>query len=257
MSANIRIVGCRAGSPLFQQPASGTLLSADKGTVLIDCGPGVLVSLLNNEVDRLRAVILTHRHADHTMDLMALAYRLLFPYVKKRIPLYGPPSIRTFIDEYDTLYGIPSLPTLHHPIEQAFEFFSVTPGDEFSIDGFGRFGTCVMHHPVETMAVKSFEYRFAITADGAYTPTLQSFCEGCCDILISEATYSDGDGRHIEEHGHMTAQQCALLAERAKVKYLVVSHLSDPTDSEVTMKTVKTYFSGEALLGRPGLRLVC
>jgi ribonuclease BN (tRNA processing enzyme) len=256
MSANIRIVGCRAGSPLFQQPASGTIVSTDKGTVLIDCGPGVLVNLSDTEVDRLEAVILTHRHADHTMDLMALAYRLLFPYAKKRIPLYGPPSIGPFIEEYDALYGIPSLPTLHHPIVQAFEFIAVTPGEGFSIDGFGQFGTCVMHHPIETMAIKSLDYRFAITADGSYTPTLQSFCEGC-SILIAEATYPDGEGRNIEEHGHMTAQQCAQLAERAKVKHLVVSHLSDPNDSEVTMKTVKANFNGEALLGKPGLQLIC
>jgi ribonuclease BN (tRNA processing enzyme) len=55
----------------------------------------------------------------------------------------------------------------------------------------------------------------------------------------------------------MTAQQCAQLAERAKVKHLVVSHLSDPNDSEVTMKTVKANFNGEALLGKPGLQLIC
>ena len=256
MSCTVRIIGCRAGSPLFEQPASGTLLTNETGTVLIDCGPGVLVKLADAEVSALKAVVITHRHADHCLDLMALSYRLLFPSAGKKIPLFGPPSVGQMIQEYDTLFGIASLPTLHHPIETAFEFIPVGPGDDFVIDGFGTYSTCLMHHPIETMAVKSYDYRFVITADGAYTDDLQQFCAGC-DLLIAEATYPDEEGRHIQSHGHMSAKQCAVLAQKASVRNLVVSHLSDPDDSEITMRTVSEHFSGNAVLGSPGLQFLC
>lgn len=256
MKQSIRIVGCRAGSPLHGQPASGTILRTPKGSILFDCGPGVLVSLTDEEVANLQAVVITHRHADHCLDLMALAYRLLFPTAKKPIPLFGPPSLQAMIDGYDALFGILSLPTLHHPIAMAFTFIPVVPGQDFDIDGFGRFSTCLMHHPIETMAVKSLDYSFAITADGAYTQALQEFCMGC-NLLVSEATYPDGAGRHIEEHGHMTALQCAQLAENAKVQHLVVSHLSDPADGDLTMQTVREHFSGNAVFGVPGLIFPC
>lgn len=256
MKQSLRIVGCRAGSPLHNQPASGSILRTERGSVLFDCGPGVLVNLTDEEVANLQAVVITHRHADHCLDLMALAYRLLFPAPKKPLPLIGPPSLQAMIDGYDALFGIPSLPTLHRPISTAFTFTPVTPGQEFVIKGFGKFATCLMHHPIETMAVKSLDYRFAITADGAYTDVLQTFCNGC-DLLVSEATYPDGNGRHIEAHGHMTAMQCAQLAELANVQRLVVSHLSDPADSENTMKIVTQYFSKEAVLGVPGLTFGC
>jgi len=256
MKNSIRIVGCRAGSPMYNQPASGTLLHTQAGSILFDCGPGVLVSLTDEEVADLRAVVITHKHADHCLDLMALAYRLLFPEPKQPIPLFGPPSIKGMLDGFDTLFGIPSLPTLHHPIAMAFSFNPVIPGQEFTIDNFGVFSTTLMHHPIETMAVKSLNYRFVLTSDGAYTEPLQAFCDGC-DILISEATYPDYVGRHIEAHGHMTAMQCGMLAERAGVQRLIVSHLSDPADSAQTMQIVGQHFSGEALLGVPGLILPC
>lgn len=256
MNTSVRIVGCRAGSPLEEQPASGTLLTTERGTVLIDCGPGVLVKLTDEEVSNLKAVVITHRHADHCLDLMALAYRLLFPAAGMKLPLYGPPSVGQMIQQYDALFGIASLPTLHQPIETAFEFIPVEPGDDFVIDGFGSFSTCVMHHPIETIAVKSSDYQFAITADGSYTSALQEFCNGC-KLLIAEATYPDDEGRHIESHGHMCAQQCAELAQRAGAQVLVVSHLSDPNDSERTMKIVEENFKGKAVLGSPSLSFFC
>jgi ribonuclease BN (tRNA processing enzyme) len=92
MKQSLRIVGCRAGSPLYNQPASGSILRTERGSVLFDCGPGVLVSLTDEEFANLQAVVITHRHADHCLDLMALAYRLLFPLPKKPLALIGPPS---------------------------------------------------------------------------------------------------------------------------------------------------------------------
>ncbi len=256
MNETLRIIGCRAGSPTYGNPASGTLLTTSEGTILIDCGPGVLVNLTELEVQNLIGVIITHRHADHCLDLMALAYKILFPTLQNPIPLFGPPSLWEMIKSYDDLFGIPSLPTLKRPIATAFSFSPVIPGDPFIVAKSFVFETALMHHPVETMAVKSVDFNVVVTADGSYTEGLQKLCTGC-DILIAEATYPDDEGRHLEEHGHMTADICASLAERAKVKHLVVTHLSEPTDSEVTIAKVKKLFHGRLSLASPGLTLDC
>lgn len=256
MKETLRIIGCRAGSPTYGNPASGTLLTTSEGTILIDCGPGVLVNLTEQEVENLIGVIISHRHADHCLDLMALAYRVLFPSLQKPIPLFGPPSLLEMIKSYDDLFGIPSLPTLKRPIATAFSFSPVIPGDSFTVAGSFIFETALMHHPVETMAVKSVDFNVVVTADGSYTEGLQKLCTGC-DILIAEATYPDDEGRHLEEHGHMTAAVCASLAKKAEVKHLIVTHLSDPADSEVTIAKVKKLFHGRLSLARPGLTLDC
>ncbi|MFH2028328.1 MAG: ribonuclease Z [Nanoarchaeota archaeon] len=57
-------------------------------------------------------------------------------------------------------------------------------------------------------------------------------CSNCykiaenADLLISEATYSSKLENKGEEYGHMTAKQAALIANRANVKKLVLTHLS-------------------------------
>lgn len=256
MKETLCIIGCRAGSPTYGNPASGTLLTTSKGTILIDCGPGVLVNLTEQEVQDLIGVIITHRHADHCLDLMALAYKVLFPSLTKTIPLFGPPSLLEMITSYDDLFGIPSLPTLKRPIATAFSFSPIVPGESFTIAETFTFETARMHHPVETMAVKSVDFNFVVTADGSYTEGLQNLCTGC-DVLIAEATYPDDKGRHLEAHGHMTAAICASLAERAEVKHLIVTHLSDPIDSDVTIAMVKKSFHGISELAYPRLTIDC
>ena len=112
MSAQLKIIGCRAGSPMKWNPASGYLLKTTQGTILIDCGSGVLANLDDEDFDNLIGVVITHIHADHCLDLMALAYRKVFPSLSKRIPLYGPPSVAGMIASYDALFGIRTLPTM-------------------------------------------------------------------------------------------------------------------------------------------------
>jgi len=208
----------------------------------------------DRDVGDLIGLVVTHKHADHCLDMMALAYRLLFPVPTSCLPLYGPLSLEQTIFQYDKIFGIPSLPMLESPISTAFEFIPVIPGEKFTVAGTWTFDTLSMRHPVETLALRSFEFGFVYTADGAYTEDLQKFCKGC-NCLISEATYPEEDGHDLNEHGHMTAAICATLAEDSETQHLVVTHLSDPADSKLTMMTIKRQFKGNARLAQPGLEI--
>ncbi|WP_425435689.1 MBL fold metallo-hydrolase [Mycetocola miduiensis] len=54
---------------------------------MVDAGPGVLAELVaRHDLADLRAIVVTHPHADHSLDLMALAYRWTFPVRLPRIP---------------------------------------------------------------------------------------------------------------------------------------------------------------------------
>jgi len=46
------------------------------------------------------------------------------------------------------------------------------------------------------------------------------------DVLISEATYSKEESEIAKEHGHLTSVDAATIAKKAKVKALVLIHLS-------------------------------
>ncbi|PKL12976.1 MAG: hypothetical protein CVV52_07890 [Spirochaetae bacterium HGW-Spirochaetae-8] len=254
MSALLKVVGCRAGSPMKGNPASGYLLQTSKGTILIDCGSGVLANLDDEDFDNLIGVIITHVHADHCLDLMALAYRKVFPSLSKRIPLYGPPSVAGLIASYDALFGIRTLPTMGTPIATAFAFEPVVPGTRFTVADTCSFDTIAMIHPVETIALRSVDFNFVYTADGAFVDSFLDFCQGC-RTLLSEATYPDEEGHDLLEHGHMTAPICARLATDSGASNLIVTHLSDPTDSAITMEKIHREFTGTVYLAYPGLAI--
>jgi ribonuclease BN (tRNA processing enzyme) len=255
MNAVIKVLGCRAGSPLRDDPCSGYLLKLPQGNVLIDCGAGIATRIVQEEYDKLLAVIITHRHADHCQDLMAFAYRQTFPCQKEKIPLFCPKSVIKVLDEYDHLFGISTLPSMSTPIRNGFSITEVDVGKPFAVPGVGIFDTFRMLHPVETMAIRSRNYSLAFTADGAYTEKLVKFCMGC-ELIISEATYLEEGDHDLVKHGHMTSLQAGMLGEKAKAKVLLVSHLSDYRVKDKTMEKVMSIFHGKAFLSKPDFEYI-
>ncbi len=61
--------------------------------------------------------------------------------------------------------------------------------------------------------------------DTAKTPSVVKLAKGS-DVLISEATYSKEETEIAKEHGHLTSVDAATIAKKAKVKALVLIHLS-------------------------------
>jgi ribonuclease BN (tRNA processing enzyme) len=246
------VIGCRAGSPGTESAASGYLLRAGEKLILIDCGPGVVLGLTQRGfAASLDAVINTHAHADHCADLVALAYHRLFPDHMRRLPLYATQQLGDVLNLLDQAFGIPSLPTLKAPLRTALDLTVVNPGDSFGVLGV-QVDTLRMVHPVPTMALRFPELGFVFTADGALTDALVDFARGA-ECLLAEATYPAMAGRDLTGHGHMTAAQAGELAARAGVKRLVVTHLSRERDADETVLAVRSTFSGEVVLAKPGL----
>lgn len=254
MSARLTVIGCRAGAPAAGSAASGYLLQAGGRSILIDCGPGVVLQLAQDGlIDQLDAVLISHRHADHCADLLALAYYRRFPQPQAALPLFGPPDLQDILSGLDRLFGIASLPELATPLESAFAFTAVTPGSSFDVAGLS-IDTLPMQHPVPTMAFRIPALGLVYTADGALSPPLIAFAQGSA-CLIAEATYLAADGNDLAEHGHMTAGQAGELAEAAAAEQLLLSHFADLAERSEAFRAAAAVFSGRILTARPGLQI--
>ena len=80
MSIRLTILG---KSPSWQDrdgACSGYLVEVDAGPrLLIDCGSGVFGKLRRHgEFERIDAVLISHLHADHLLDLVPFAYALTY-----------------------------------------------------------------------------------------------------------------------------------------------------------------------------------
>ena len=253
--AELLVIGCRAGSPGEDSPASGYVLFAEGRTLLIDCGPGIVASLAKQQlIGQLDAVIVTHAHADHCADLVALAYHRLFPERMKPLPLYGPAGLRSTLSALDQVFGIPSLPELNTPLAAALPFTPLTADATHDVEGVAL-KTFQMVHPVETLALHFLNLGLTYTSDGALTDSLYTFTKGS-RTLLAEATYLANNGADLAAHGHMTAAQAGTLAQNTGAKLLILTHLADYTHADSSREEAWKTFAGKVQVAAPGLRVL-
>jgi ribonuclease BN (tRNA processing enzyme) len=251
MSATLTIIGCRAGAPAGGASASGYLIESAERRLLVDCGPGVVLTLATQEpFPAIDAVVISHRHADHCADLVALAYRRRFPQALPPLPLFGPPDLLPLLARLDELFGMESLPALVRPLQDTFAFHPVTPGATFEAAGF-LVESCAAHHPVPTLSLRWPTLGFVYTADTALHSDLISFATGA-DLLLAEATYADEAGHDLQTHGHMTAAHAGILAQQAGVKRLTLTHLADLRIREVTRQVAELHYDGPITIAEAG-----
>lgn len=251
MNSELTIIGCRAGSPGRNGPASGYVVDSGGVRIIIDCGPGVLAGLAQRGLtDDVDALIISHQHADHSADVPPFGYHRSFPEILPPVPLYGPVGIGAYLSTLDDIHGIPTIPEMARPIETQFPIHEVEPGDSFEVKGI-RVDTLRAFHPVPCISIRLPRLGFVYTADTGLTPELTAFSTGA-KLLLAEATYPTEEGRDFSAHGHMGGAEAGRLAREAGVERLVVTHLSDFAQAGETETYVRKEFDGTVSFAEPG-----
>jgi len=249
-------------SPSWQDAAgacSGYLAQEDGASVLLDCGNGVFSKLrgICDYVD-VDAVVITHMHADHFLDLVPSSYALRYAPRQQPVPVAGWPGT----DE-------PARPRLYLPvggsevlrrvvgcwgnedlIDSAFDVHEYAPDDVLSLASLTvRF--CEVPHYVTTFAVELScdKARFTYGADCRPNDELVGFARET-DLLLIEATLPrpERDGTR----GHLTAHEAGEHGKGAGAHRLVLTHYSDELDVEVTRAQGADGFGGPVDLAIEG-----
>ena len=253
MNAELTVIGASATAPTYLGPASGYLLTTPRGSILIDCGSGVIGGLAKDRrLDEVDALLVSHSHADHSADLPVLAYRRSFPQVLPSLPLYAPEDLVSRLPKLDDVYGIPTLDTMKTPLGSRFEMKVREPGEGFEVVGH-RVQTILADHPVPTMSIKFPDYGFVYTADTGLTDELVEFSRGA-SLLLAECTYRAADNIDVTGHGHLDGHTVGQLAREAGVKHLAVTHVADPDHIPDIEAEVREVFDGKVTMCAPGDR---
>ena len=91
----LTVLGCSGSLPGPKSPASSYLVEADGFRVLLDLGNGALGAFQEHaKIADIDAVLLSHLHPDHCLDLCSLyVARRFWPDVEgPPIPVWGPPD---------------------------------------------------------------------------------------------------------------------------------------------------------------------
>jgi ribonuclease BN (tRNA processing enzyme) len=231
-------------SPAWQDAdgaCSGYLVEEHGACLLLDCGNGVFSKLRRyRDYTDVDAVVISHLHADHILDLVPFASALTYAPRQQPVPvdrwpgtdsparplLYAPPGARDTFRRVVGAWGNDDL------IENAFDLREYGPADAFAV-GPLRFGFAEVPHYVHTCAIEVTSSlngggRLVYGADSAPTTALVDFAGGA-DLLMIEATLPRPERGGVR--GHLTPAEAGEHGARAGVSRLVLTHMSDELDA--------------------------
>jgi ribonuclease BN (tRNA processing enzyme) len=225
-------------SPAWQDAdgaCSGYLVEAGDQTVLLDCGPGVFAKL-RRFVDYLTvdAVVISHLHADHVLDLVPFASGLRYAPRQQPVPVAGWPGTDAparprliappgALDAFAALCEASRMPADH--LALAFDLTVYDPADVVEIGPLSvRFQPVPHFVPCNAVEIAAGDARFTFSGDCAPSEALCEFAAGT-DLLLIEATLPrpERDG----QRGHLTPAEAGEHGARAAAARLVLTHFSD------------------------------
>lgn len=239
-------------SPAWQDAdgaCSGYLIEDRGRSLLLDCGHGVFGKLrcFRDYLD-IDAVLISHLHADHFLDLIPFSYALMFaPGADRpaRPRLYAPAGATAMFRRLTGTWGKEDL------VESAFELHEYYGPDELSLGPFCvRF--CRVPHYAPTYAVElstDSGGRLTYSADCSPNEELVRFASGT-DLLLIEGTLPRPEGGG--ERGHLTPAEAGDHGRRAGARRLVLTHFSDLMDPRWALEQARAAFGGRIELAREG-----
>jgi ribonuclease BN (tRNA processing enzyme) len=251
-------------SPSWQDAGgacSGYLIEEEGTSVLVDCGNGVF-GKLRQKIDYvdLDAVVISHLHADHFLDLVPYSYALTYAPRQQPVPvdrwpgtdcpacpeLHVPPGAKQVFRRVVGSWGNEDL------IENAFELREYDPSKGVEI-GPIRIAFQPVPHFTETFAMSisstNGSGRIVYGADSSPTEALAEFAREA-DLILLEATLPRPERTGVR--GHLTPEEAGGHAKSAAAKRLLLVHISDELDAEWAREEAAEAFGGPVEVATEG-----
>lgn len=245
----LTVLGSCASQPGAGEACSGYLVSSSETHVMLDCGSGTLGPLQRHvSLEDLRAIVVSHLHPDHYIDLVALRYGRTYGVAGARpIDVYLPPG------------GIAHLERLAAALSGTTPFWDAAltlheyePGVALDLDGLTVYPHEVRH------GIRSFGMRvedgrtaLAYTSDTVACDALVPLAQGA-HTLLAEATLAGGAPRHHDPVTHLSAEQAAEVAVAAGVSRLILTHFWYTADRDLVVREAVARFSGDVQAAASG-----
>lgn len=230
------------------------LVRHDSTALCLDLGQGAFTRLARTlEPSRLSAVVVSHLHPDHFIDLVPLRHYLRWEFTpSRRVRVIGPSSLD---ERLDALHAQPGFAA------DALDVEVLEPGALV-------IGSLLLTAARITHTSDSYGFRVAIgsqaASDGAGVGLVYS---GDCgraedldalimpgDVLLSEVSF--GPGPVVAGAEHLDGPAVGRLAARTGVSRVLLTHLQMGFDIGATIDSVRAHFEGPVQLVAPGDALV-
>jgi ribonuclease BN (tRNA processing enzyme) len=247
--APVELTVLGAGPAYTDRPgATGAayLVRSGATAIVLDLGQGSFTRLAGAiEPSRLDAVVVSHLHPDHFIDLVPLRHYLQFEFApSRRVRVLGPSGLA---DRMDALHATPGFSAATLDCE---ELSGPVEIGELSVE------PRLVHHTDES-------YGFRVASRGGGPGLVYS---GDCgraadlaplirpgDALLSEVSF--GPGPVAEGALHLDGPAVGRLAAATGAGRVLLTHLQMGFDVTATIESVRARFTGPVMLVEPGANL--
>jgi ribonuclease BN (tRNA processing enzyme) len=239
MTLRLTVLGCAGSYPEPGNACSGYLVESAGARVVVDLGPGTLANLQDHvSLGDLDALVLTHQHPDHWLDLPILRNAMRYYLGLEGLAVHGTGGT---LSQARTVIG---------EMEPTLRWTTLSRASTLEI-GDLRLSFSVTDHPVETYAVRIEDgagRSLVYTADTGAQWKHGGFVDGV-DALLCEATVpAEYEGRAP----HLSGRQAGALAQEAGVGRLLLTHVAPGVDRGDQLEAAGRVFDGQADLVEVG-----
>jgi ribonuclease BN (tRNA processing enzyme) len=212
----------------------------------LDLGTGAFANLRRHaDYDRLGAVVISHMHADHFIDLVPLRYALKYGSRRRahKLPVHLPPGGLAMLRAFAAAF--PSEPGAF--LDDVFALAEYDPSQPLAIEGATlRFAHTAHYIPAFAVRWERDGASVTYSADTAPDGRVVALARDC-DVFVCEATLLHGAvERGIA--GHCTAAGAAAMARDAGVRRLLLSHYGAESTSRDLDEAAREVFRGEIIV---------
>ena len=227
------VLGSGTAVPDAGRGPAGFVVRTDSADVLVDGGAGTLqrAERFGVHVPGLAGGVYSHRHVDHTGDLVPLffAFRVLqreVPY-----PLFAGEGFADFLEQLRGVYGkwIEGWPTPVTELPLSGPGRAQLPGD-VTLDTRPANHSAGALHLSFTSAAGS---RVVFSGDTGPSPALAELATGA-DLLVCECALDEVDPRDA----HLWPEAVAALVDQARPTRVALTHLYPDTDPSEALRIV-------------------
>jgi ribonuclease BN (tRNA processing enzyme) len=226
----LTVLGCSGTYPGDGDACSGYLVRSPGASLVVDLGGGTLANLQRHiAIGEVDAVVLSHVHPDHWLDLPVLRNAMRYVLGIDGLPVYG--TAETWLMA-EVIIGELTPTLVWHSVD---ERSVIEVGDQ--VVRFSR-----TDHPVETLAVR---------VDSGGRSLLYSADTGAgwdpgtigvdVDLMICEASLQP---EHEGQVQHLSARQAGKLARTLGAGRLVVTHVVPGVEPQTQRDQAEEAFGG-------------